>query len=66
MASRICRRLQLRSMKTCEENETTSVLKITNAKISFKKIMLAGLCSSVFVFSFIYEVIYWSFKDSKS
>ena len=37
MVSRICRRLQLRSMKTCEENETTSVLKITNAKISFKK-----------------------------
>ena len=39
---------------------------ITNAKISFKKIMFAGLCSCVFFFSFIYEVIYWSFKDSKS
>lgn len=37
MASRICRRLQLRIKKTWEENGTTSVLKMTNEKISFEK-----------------------------
>ena len=37
MALRICRILKLRGMKTCKVNGTTSVLKITNAKTSFKK-----------------------------
>ena len=37
MASRICRCLQLWSMKTCKEDETASVLKTTNANISFER-----------------------------